>query len=149
VSNCAADVRDILTDLTYLLEHAATATGTTSTVATNITATATVAVAASISGAAVDSMQADEVQADIGNTSRVNNSDHNAKSDSQYIAGHEYSANHTAAVAVVGSSAVMVSDDREQESTKTDQQHNCQHNSRSTQAHLPSALTAAGTARYF
>jgi hypothetical protein len=143
VSNCAADVRDMLTDLAYILEHAATATGTTNTAATHIAASSAVAAVSSSSGTAVDSMQVDGAQADIGNTSKLNHSDEHAKYSSQYKAGHENSAYHTAAVALVGSGAAMLS-----APANTDQHLHYQYNinSSSTQTWLPSTpQTAAGT----
>jgi hypothetical protein len=131
VSNCRADVRDMLTDLAYVLEHAATATDaniSTTNDATSTTADSTAAIA----GTAVDSMEMEEEDE-----------------------GNEYGGKHTAVAAVVGSSADMVFDDVSEHAVinansaaHIEQQQQYQHNSSSTQARLPSTPIAAGTMRF-
>jgi hypothetical protein len=164
VSHCRADVRDMLTNLAYVLEHAATATDT-STINTNCTTDTTADRTATAAGSAVDSMEIDAMQADTVSTSQVvsNSNDDTCHSVSQHDAGHECSAEHTAVAAVIGGSADMVLDDdrehavfNDSSAVHTDQQQlyqaysssSSRDSSNNARKQLPTTPSASGTALY-
>jgi hypothetical protein len=129
VSNCRADVRDILTDLAYVLQHAATATDIS--VSTTNDATSTTAESTTASSSAVDSMDVNAMQGStVSSASQVvdnNSKDDTCHNDIQHDAGDECSAEHTA-VAVIGGSADMVLDDVGEHAVISDSStvHRCQ-----------------------